>query len=460
MQFKNESFLIYGLKDSGIMCANYLLNLGANVGLYDDDKTAYLSEAVNSLIEKGSKIADYMGDNEDNYDEHKNKMVDYNIVVVSPGVSIDNPNLVKLKRLNKRILGEIELAGLVSKSQIIAVTGTNGKTTVCTLIHKIFSEANESTYLLGNEGTPFISCADKLTNKDVTVLEVSSFQLETVHNFLPHIAVITNLTQDHLDRHYNMENYAYLKKRIFKNQRESEYLVLNYDDLLVRDFSKEARSKVVWFSVKERVDGGYLENGKLYYKGEEIIDADDLNIKGEHNIQNALCAICVSKIYGIESKNIHQSLFDFTGVKYRLERVFEYDGITYFNDSKSTNCDATIKAVRQMTKKTVLIIGGKDKNQDYTLLFDTVKNCTDKIKHIVFMGETKYDMLKCAVKCGFLDVSISADLNMAVKIAILNADRGENILFSPATSSFDMFKDYTKRGEAFNKIVRELNEEI
>ncbi len=457
MQYKNGKFLVFGMKISGLSVAEFLLKSGAEVGLYDDDKTVFETHFCQKLIEKGAKIADYTEENEENYDERKNSVYDYDTIVVSPGVNIDNPILVKLKRCKKRIIGEVELASKINKAPIIAVSGTNGKTTVSSIIHSALLNAGESCYLLGNVGTPFISEADNTCATDVCVLEVSSFQLESVKDFAPHIGVMLNITEDHLDRHYTMENYVYLKKRMFANMCESEYAVLNYDDQTVKGFSKDLKCKIVWFSVRERVDGAYLSDGKIYFRDKEFFSVSDMKLKGEHNTENVLACVCALKIYGIDDETIVKSLTDFVGVKYRLQNVGEYNGVTYFNDSKSTNVDSSLKAIRTMDKDTVLILGGKDKNQDFTELFTELKNCNSFVRHTVLTGENRYKLLKTAIDVGYDEVSVTKDLSSAVSVAKTLADGG-NVLFSPGAASFDAFKDYKERGERFDYIVKTLNE--
>lgn len=457
MKYSNVKFLVFGMKKSGTACAEFLLSKNAVVGIFDEDEEVLSSKPCCDLVEKGAIIARNIEENEENYDERKNSLSNFDVVVLSPGVPIDNPIVVKLKKKKKRIIGEIELGYMNAKAPIIAVTGTNGKTTVSTLIGKTLSESGESSYLLGNVGTPFIKYADETLQTDVCVLEVSSFQLETVHLFTPHIGVMLNITEDHLDRHYNMRNYVYLKKRLFKNQRESEWAVLNYDDETVRGFAEGLLSEVVWFSAKTAVKGAYLKDGVIYYFDEEILPADKLAIKGEHNIENALAALCALKIYGVKTEDIVNSFTDFKGLKYRMENVGVYNGVTYINDSKATNVDSTLKAIKSINQNAVLIMGGKSKNQDFTPVFEVIKNSNKKIKHVILTGESRFDMLKTAQKLG-VTVSVVADLITAVRLAGSTAAPGEAVLFSPATSSHDAFKDYIDRGERFNYLVRGLNE--
>lgn len=459
MKYKGEKFLVYGLKKSGTESAKYLLSVGAEVGLYDDDESVMQTEAVLSLVEKGAKIVDYINENEENYEERKNNLLYYSVVVVSPAVRIDSPLLVYLKRSGKMIIGELELAYLSVKSPVVAVSGTNGKTTVCNLIKKVLDVEGETSYLVGNVGTPAISVAKTATETDVLVTEVSSFQLETTDKFEPFIGVMLNVTEDHLDRHYSMDNYVYLKKKLFKNSTKFDTAVLNYDDEIIRSWDKDLKCKKVWFSIKEKVNGAYAADNKIYYNGEEILDVNDLSLKGEHNVQNALAAITALKLYGVSNRSIVRGLCDFQGVPMRLQKVCVSEGVTYINDSKSTNVDSTKKAIDYVDKPTVLIVGGKDKMQDFKSLFTAVKNCKDKIIHTVLIGETAEKALISAVNDGYYSVSVAKNLEKAVKIAKIHAEKGGIVLFSPGASSFDAYENYVARGEHFNLLVKISDEE-
>lgn len=458
MKYKNQTFLVFGLKESGIFAAKLLDKLGAKVYIFDEDERVYETSKVKELVEKGLKIADFIVENGENYEDRKNLIDGIETVVVSPGVNIDNRILVSLKRLKKRIIGELELGYLNLKAPIVAVSGTNGKTTVSTLIHDGLSRAGESCYLLGNVGTPLTEYALDIDQTAVAVVEVSSFQLETVFSFTPHIGIMLNVTEDHLDRHYDMENYIYLKKRLFKNMRESEYAVLNYDDQTVREFKNDLKCKIVWFSLTEKVGGGYLENGGLFYRGEEIMQADDLAFSAKHDVENALAVICALKLYGVSTKVVVETLLNFKGINYRLQNIGSFGGVTYYNDSKSTNVASLLKAVEKMNSNTVLIVGGKDKNQDFTPFFDLVKNRKDVIKGVIFTGENRYELLKSSVKAEYLDVAIAKDLLSSVAIAKSLVKEGDTVLFSPGAASFDQFKNYEERGERFNYIVKGLYE--
>ena len=377
------------------------------------------------------------------------------IVVVSPGVAIDSPFLVKARKDGKRIMGELELGFLLSKSPFVAVTGTNGKTTTCSLIRHVLSSAGRKSELVGNIGTPVSERYEKLLSDVIAVTEVSSFQLETVNAFCPHVAVILNVTPDHLDRHYTMENYIYLKSRILKNMRESEYAVLNYDDPIVRKYAENRKAKIQYFSLTEKV-GAYIDGEYFCWEDEKVAPIESLVLKGDHNKANALAAIAALKVLNVENSLIEKGFKSFKGIKHRLELIAEKNGVKYYNDSKSTNVDSTIKAIETMTEPTVLILGGKDKDLDYTGLFEKLKSSC--VVHAVIMGENRYKMLDCANRAGFCKLSVSSNFETAVRIARIEAKNNGVVLLSPACASFDMFSCYEERGREFERIVRTIND--
>lgn len=280
--------------------------------------------------------------------------------------------------------------------------------------------------------------------------------METLNSLCPHISVILNITEDHLNRHYNMENYIFLKAKLLKNASEAEYAVLNRDDTIVRGFAEKTKARIVWFSVRERVNGAYLENGTLFYNGEKIMEANELFADGLHNIQNALAAIASAKLMGVKTASIKKALRDFKGIKHRIEFVGEVNGVRYVDDSKGTNVDATVKAVGCMKTETLLLLGGKNKGYDYRKLFDVLKN--SKVVHAVLYGENRYELLKCARERGFEGITVCENFAFAVQIASMKATRGQTVLLSPASASFDEFAGYEERGDAFVQIVRTLEE--
>jgi len=320
MYLKTQKFLVMGVSKSGYAVTEHLVKNGADCAVYEDFLNEKTEKLLKQLLSMGVKKLER--------EQALNDLIDYDVLVLSPGVPINHEISVKAKRLGKRIIGEMEYGYLQFLPTVIAITGTNGKTTTSTLIYDVLKESNINAFLVGNVGVPITSKLGEVDKDSVCVTEISSFQLETAGSFCPHISCITNISPDHLERHYTMENYVYLKKRVFKNQRESEYTVLNYDDKIVRSFAEEVRAKIVWVSIEEKVDGAYLFEDALYFKDERIIDRSQLKVKGEHNVYNALFTIAVSKIMGVESFIISQSLSNFKGVKHRIELVLEKDGVS------------------------------------------------------------------------------------------------------------------------------------
>jgi UDP-N-acetylmuramoylalanine--D-glutamate ligase len=441
MYLSQQAFLVLGLSRSGAAAAEFLLKEKAKVYLYDDidgDTVRGFRERLEGLgavsleKEKLSASAEYCDG-----------------LVISPGIPVDHPLAVLYKRSGKAVLGETELAARVMKIPCVAVTGTNGKTTTVSMLAKIFAETGLKTTACGNIGVPMLSA---LENTQFAVAEISSFQLETLNSFRPHAAVVLNITEDHLNRHYTMENYIFLKRKILKNLTPLEYAVLNYDDNLVREFAESTKAKVVWFSLRERVRGAYLENGGLYFEGEKIMSADELTPCGAHNLQNALAAIAVAKIFGVGSESISNSLTSFRGVKHRIEEVGEVDGVSYIDDSKATNVDATVKALACMKSETVVLLGGKDKGYDYKGLFQAMKK--SKAVAAVIYGENRYKLLSAAREEGYEPITVCGKFMEAVNIARTLAKRGQTVLLSPASASFDEFSGYEERGEVFVETVK------
>jgi UDP-N-acetylmuramoylalanine--D-glutamate ligase len=297
---------------------------------------------------------------------------------------------------------------------------------------------------------------ERLTFDDYAVIEISSFQLETLSSLRPHIAVVTNVTEDHLNRHYNMENYIFLKSKILRGLRESEWAVLNYDDEIVRSFAKVTKAKVVYFSMRERVDGAYFENGSIFFKGEKVLDVSDMLISGKHNIYNALACVACAEILSCNRQLTAEGICSFKGIKHRMECVGEVNGIKYIDDSKGTNVDATIQAVKAVTEPTILMLGGKDKGYDYDSLFVAMQE--SKVIHAVIYGENRFRILNSAIKTGYMNFSLCPDFYSAFRLSVFSAKSGDCVLLSPASSSFDSFSNYEERGDIFKKLVEDMNE--
>ena len=442
-----QSFLVLGLSKSGCAAAEFLLSKGAETYIYDDVTSVRVEQNFQSLAEKGAKRVE-----KETLSQTAERC---DVLVLSPGIPIDHPLAVSFKRHGKAVVGETEIAARNMRCPIVAITGTNGKTTTVSLIAQALQAGGTEAYACGNIGTPLIEYCG-LNDNAVAVAEISSFQLETLNSLCPHVAVVLNITEDHLNRHYNMENYTFLKAKLLKNCSESEYVVLNYDDRTVRAFAEKTKAKVLWFSVRERVQGAYYENGFLYFGEEKIMPINELFAAGLHNVQNALATVAVAKIMGIKNPQIVKTLQEFKGIKHRLEKIGEVDGVTYIDDSKGTNVDATVHAIQATKGETLLLLGGKNKGYDYTKLFETVKK--SNVVHAVLYGENRYELLKCARAQGFENLTICTTFSLAVRLSSILAKKGQTVLLSPASASFDEFASYEERGDRFVEIVRTFAE--
>lgn len=443
-----QSFLVLGLSKSGAAAAEFLLKKGAKIYVYDDLDGGGVQKARSSLAEKGAIAV--------KREELYALTEKCDALVLSPGIAIDHPIAVAFKRNKKAVIGESEIAARYLQSTVIAVTGTNGKTTSVSMLTALLCEGGYKATACGNIGYPMILCANEGA-EHVAVAEISSFQLETLNSLLPHIAVVLNLTEDHLNRHYNMENYAYLKSRLLKNMRESEYAVLNYDDTIVKEFAEKTKAKVVWFSRKEKVDGAYSEDNYLCFRGERVAFEGDLALKEPHNVENALAVVACAKLMGLDNETIARSLSSFKGVPHRIQSVGEANGAEYVDDSKSTNVDSAIKAAESMQKDTLLLLGGKDKGYDYTALFQALKGT--KVRWCVLYGENGVKIMQGAMKADYKRFTLTQNFDQALSIARTFAKKGECVLLSPASASFDEFSSYEERGEYFVERVRAWQKE-
>lgn len=450
MYFKNQKFLVAGLSKSGESSARFLLDRGAEVYLYDD----VISDNVSALCLKLEQLGAHVISSE----ECDEAAYNCDVLVLSPGIPIDTALPISFRKQGKAIIGEEELGALYLRATPIAVTGTNGKTTTVSMLNDIINASGKHSVACGNIGNPLVKEVENLSFDDFAVIEISSFQLETLSSLRPHIAVITNVTEDHLNRHYTMENYIFLKAKILRNLRESEYAVLNYDDPVVRGFAKNCKAKVVYFSAQNKVDGAYLEDGSLYFKGEKYLDVSDMTVGGLHNIYNALACITAAGILGLDKTSVATAICAFKGIRHRIETVRVVSGVTYIDDSKGTNVDATVKAAQSMKSPTVILLGGKDKGYDYTPLFENLNSTS--VVHAIIYGENRFKMLNAAIKSGFVSVSLCLEFATAVRLAGYIAKPGQNVLLSPASSSFDSFSNYEERGEVFRQMVESIDEAI
>ena len=379
-------------------------------------------------------------------------------LVVSPGVPLSIPPLVQAQEMGIPVLGELELAYRYAHAPFLAITGTNGKTTTTTLVGELMKTVKEDVFVGGNIGIPLISAVEDLSAESVIVAEVSSFQLETTTSFCPHIALMLNLTPDHLDRHGDMAGYLAAKARIFAAQGAEDYLVLNYDDTALRNLAPNAKAKVIFFSQKNKLEEGvYLENGMicLTYNGEtlEICAAEELKIKGAHNLENAMGATAVAFAAGVPREKIAAVLRSFAGVEHRMEPVRTVRGVQYVNDSKGTNPDATMKALVAYQQPIIVILGGKNKGSDFTELAGVVKQQT---KAAVLLGQAKEELKEALDKVGFTAYTVVQTFEEAVATAAAQAQEGDLVLLSPACASWDMFKSFEERGDLFKSLVQNL----
>lgn len=452
MKFQRK-VLIVGTGKSGINAGKLLMKKGAKIVFYDDnvslDVDRFLSQFRNR---KDIKIV--LGEINDII------LSDIELMVISPGVSIDSKIANVVREHNIPIWSEIELAYRASSGHLAAITGTNGKTTTTSLVGEIFKNYTENSFTVGNIGIPYTEVALQMNRESYTVAEVSSFQLETIVDFKPHVSAVLNVTPDHLDRHYTMENYASVKLDICCNQTEEDYLVLNYDDPIARDLAqdKRVRAKVIYFSRLHTLKSGIFQKNEsivLCQNGEEteIIKMQELRLLGNHNIENYMAGIAVAYYMGIPLEYIVKTLKEFKGVAHRIEFVKEVEGVAYYNDSKGTNPDAAIKGIQAMNRKTVLIGGGYDKGvpfDDWILAFD------GKVKKLILIGQTADVIAQTASKYNFTDVVFADGLREAVELASEIATEGEAVLLSPACASWGMFDNYEQRGDMFKEFVNQL----
>lgn len=419
IEFKEKNVVVLGLGSSGISSAKLLKKLGANVFVSDNSNST--KQKKHSLELKKLSIDSELG----RHTQAVIEKADY--LVISPGVPLDCEPIKWAKKNNIEVIGEMELGYQHCLGQIIAITGTNGKTTVTTLIGEVLRESGRNVYVLGNIGRPFTSCADQIKKDDFVSLEVSSFQLETIKKFRPKVSIILNFTPDHLDRYNNLEEYWEAKKRIFINQREGDFAVLNYADSRLRSLAKETKAKVLYF-------GG----------GQSGFDETKFN-------QNQLAVMKVAQVFGIDPEVCSKIFEGFKGIEHRMEFVRSINGVDFVNDSKATNIEATIWALRNSVKPVVLIAGGRDKGSDFASICDLFKR---KVKSLVLFGESKPKIK--SVLNGVVKICEAKDINEAVNLSFGQAGKGDCVLLSPMCASFDMFSNYEERGRIFKDIVLSL----
>ncbi|MEG0862976.1 MAG: UDP-N-acetylmuramoyl-L-alanine--D-glutamate ligase [Clostridia bacterium] len=453
MKLENKRVLVVGMARSGVAAAELLMHCGAIPILSDHKPLEAFAAELDGL--KGTVCEFHLGE------DSVKLLSKADLLVISPGVPIDAPVVLAAKQQGVPMIGELELAYSQMQGEILAISGTNGKTTTTTLVGKIFENAGHITHVAGNIGYPLSAVAMKSKKEDVVVVEVSSFQLESVKTFHPHVGALLNITEDHLNRHGTMAQYIKLKQRLFENQTEQDVAVLNMDDPVLLKMSAKLKSRVVFFSRTQKVEqGAFVEDGKIIWQwnGEKrpICDADQILIPGPHNLENALAATAIASVMGVPAPVIRHTLQSFTGVEHRIEKVRVFQGVTYINDSKGTNVDSTIKAVQSMKAPTVLILGGYDKHTDFMPLCKEIL-LAEAIEHVVVMGQTAKQIREQLDEAGYRSIVNAYSLDDALQKARELAVAGGNVLLSPACASFDMFADYEQRGVIFKELVNALN---
>jgi len=443
--------LVVGLGKSGLSSALFLRAQGAQVTVSDTRSAEALAKEIPALLEAGIMV-----------ESGGHGLLTFrrqDLIVVSPGVPMDTPEVKQVKAFGLPVIGELELASRFLNGRVVAITGSNGKTTTTTLVGKIFGDAGISTVVGGNIGLPVIDLVATSTADTVSVLEVSSFQLETTEQFRPWIAVVLNITPDHLDRHGNFENYAAAKTRITERQEADDFLVLNAEDKPTQMVAAKTRAQIYWFSPRRPVKQGAFVHGESIFfiakegaKAEPVMPVAEITLKGAHNIENVLAAVCAARLAGIPAEKIRASVAGFKGVEHRLEFVRLLRGVEFYNDSKATNVDAAMKAVSSFAGGVHLILGGKDKNSDYGAMAPLLK---ERVKVVYTIGSAA-EKIERQLQ-GVVKIVSAGTMQAAVTEAAKAAEAGDVVLLAPACSSFDQFENYEHRGQIFRQLVSELS---
>ncbi len=449
MEFKGKRVLVFGAGISGIGACKLLYQKEADVILFDTSAKVDVAE-----LKKRSGCSEIQVITER---LEESTLAEIELAVLSPGIPSYLPEVQRIISAEIPIWGEIELAYHFSEGDVLAITGTNGKTTTTALLGEIVRAYNPSTFVVGNIGNPYTEVASEIREKSVTVAEISSFQLETIHEFKPIVSAILNVTPDHLDRHGNMENYIKAKKEITKNQTKSEICVLNYEDPILKNLELEIEASIFYFSSKQALERGiYIENNCIIYrngKEVELCKLNELKLLGMHNYENIMAASAMAILYGIPVEIVKKVIHEFEGVAHRIEYVAEVRGVTYYNDSKGTNPDAAIKGIEAMNRPTVLIAGGYDKDSEYD---EWIQSFQGKVKALVLLGQTKEKIATVARNNGLKEIHLVESLEEAVKLSEVLSQKGDAVLLSPACASWGMFKNFEERGDEFKKLVNGL----
>jgi UDP-N-acetylmuramoylalanine--D-glutamate ligase len=451
MDLKNKRVLVVGLGRSGLSAAMFLREQGARVTVSDTRSAVALAKEIPALLEAGIMV-----------ESGGHGLLTFrrqDLIVVSPGVPMDTPEVKQVVAFGLPVIGELELASRYLQGRIVAITGSNGKTTTTTLVGKIFADAGLPTLVGGNIGLPVIDLVAQSKPETVSVLEVSSFQLETVEEFHPWIAVVLNITPDHLDRHGSFETYAAAKARITERQVAEDFLVLNAEDKAAQMVALKTKAQIFWFSGRRPIKQGAFVHGESILfvpregaKAEPVMPVSDIHLKGSHNVENVLAAVCAARLAKIPAESIRTSVAGFAAVEHRLELVKVVNGVEFYNDSKATNVDAAMKAVASFGGGIHLILGGKDKDSDYSLMSGMLK---ERVKIVYTIGSAA-EKIERELQ-GVVKIVPAETLQVAVAKAAKAATIGDVVLLSPACSSFDQFENYEQRGRVFRQLVNELD---
>src|SRR5580698_83448 len=450
MDLKNKRVLVVGLGKSGLSAAMFLRGQGARVTVSDTRSAVALAKEIPALLEAGIMV-----------ESGGHGLLTFrrqDLIVVSPGVPMDTPEVKQVVGFGMPVIGELELASRYLQGRVVAITGSNGKTTTTTLVGKIFGDAGSPTLVGGNIGLPVIDLVAQSTIETTSVLEVSSFQLETVEEFHPWIAVILNITPDHLDRHGSFEAYAAAKTRITENQNSDDFLILNAEDEPTKLVAAKTKAQIYWFSPRRQVkQGAFVHGESILFRAKEggdvepIMPVAEIPLAGAHNVENVLAAVCAARLAGVEAHVIREAVAAFHAVEHRLEFVRELNGVRWFNDSKATNVDATAKAVESFPGGIWLILGGKDKDSDYTTLSPLLRA---RVRAVITIGSAA-EKIESQL-AGVVKIERTGTMERAVAWARNEAKAGDVVLLAPACASFDQFVNYEHRGRVFKQLVGAL----
>ncbi|HIV37778.1 MAG TPA: UDP-N-acetylmuramoyl-L-alanine--D-glutamate ligase [Candidatus Blautia stercorigallinarum] len=448
---KGKKVLVFGSGISGTGAVKLLARVGAQIILYDGNENLK-EEDIRKKLPEGCSCEILLGELPDEVIES------LDLAVMSPGVPQDIPPVERLKKKGVRIWGEVELAYQMGKGKVLAVTGTNGKTTTTALLGEIMKAYSDSVFVVGNIGNAYTAAALDTKEDSYVVAEISSFQLETIETFAPEVSAILNITEDHLNRHHTMEEYIRVKELITANQTKEDFCILNYEDPVLRDFAEKCPAAVVFFSSERRLSQGiFLDGDRILLRQDgqetEIVKTGELYLLGRHNYENVMAAAAMAWCAGVPVEIIRKTAMEFRAVPHRIEFVEEINGVAYYNDSKGTNPDAAIKGIQAMERPTLLIGGGYDKESSYE---EWIRSFDGKVKYLVLIGQTREKIEKAAHECGFYNTILAENLEEAVKICAEKAEKGDAVLLSPACASWGQFENYEQRGDKFKEYVRNM----